>query len=258
MQDANVSASDAHYQKDIDYHQEIGSEYHEVVVAPRSFPNQLLFAPIDAVIPAGGSMLDLGAGTGHMLLRYAPGFSNADGVDHSPAMLASAQKNLDRSGITHVKLHCRDLFEYLAEEQRSFELVTCVGCLHHLRENDIGRLLQRAANLLKPEGCLVVAEPIEVSTPCPEEIAEWNAQSLAAGISYSKQVEEPDEAPIDHDLLVGALRDARLEPVVESRTWEILPRSAAPGWLERRKMRKMHRRYGATGNVLAIAARRRS
>ncbi len=74
-----------HFDRDIRYHAAIAHEYDAVITQPRAFPNDLLFGALDPLVVPGARMLDLGCGTGQMLLRYARRFSSATGVDRSPA-----------------------------------------------------------------------------------------------------------------------------------------------------------------------------
>ena len=251
-----TGARDAHYQKDIEYHHVIGSEYHAVVVEPRKFPNDLLFGPLDRCVGRGESMLDLGTGTGHMLLRYGSRFERRVGVDHSKEMLSSARKNLTDAGMDDTLLVRGDLFEFLEQDPSRYDLITCVGCIHHLRPQDMSTLMALIKRHLTAKGTLIIAEPIDVPYDCPQPILDWNAQSDVAVRTYSTEVEEPDEAPIDATQFLGLLTGCGLRVFRESRSWEILPHSPSPGFIEKMKMRVLHRRHGARGNVMALAIRR--
>jgi hypothetical protein len=104
-------------------------------------------------------------------------------------------------------------------------------------------------------GLLVVADPIEVDpASVPGEILKWNKKSVGTTIQYSKTVQEPDEAPIPADLLFDALRDAGMRAKVVVRGWEILPRNLPPSLWDKMVIRLLHKRYGANGNVMVIAA----
>ena len=72
-----------HFDHDVAFHRKTAAIYDHVNTEPRLLANDLLFAPLDRRVAPGESMLDLGCGTGQMLLRHASRFRRAVGVDHS-------------------------------------------------------------------------------------------------------------------------------------------------------------------------------
>lgn len=250
---------DEHFAKDIRYHAAIAHEYDTVVTEPRAFANDLLFGALDALISPGLRMLDLGCGTGQMLLRYASRFTEAVGVDHSTQMLTQARSNLVHANLTKVRLEHSDLLDFLAAEKQSamFDLITCVGCLHHFPHPEIPHALAAMTRRLASGGALLFAEPIDVSADIlPSEIAQWNAESVMRERGYSLPAEDPDEGPLSLTLLSGALADAGLVAVAENRGWEMFPQHLPPRLSDRVALWKMHHRHGATGNIYAAVAMR--
>jgi len=246
--------ADSHFQKDIEYHETIGDEYHKVVVDPRSYLNEMLFAPIAKIVKAGESMLDLGCGTGHMMLRFGQQFQSVTGVDHSPKMLGSARINCRIAGINAQFQH-QNLFDFLAGNNQQYDLVSCVGCLHHLIPETIPEVMKGIARSLNSGGMAIMAEPIMVdANDEPAAIARWNQKAIGRLPQYTTAIDEPDEAPIDPDLLLGAISAAGLQIEKQSRSWEILPKNMPPSALDRLVIRFFHWRYGSNGIVMAIAA----
>lgn len=240
--------------KDADYHDVIAKEYDRVVVRPREYPNDVLFAPIARVVRPGRAMLDLGCGTGHMLLRFRDRFAEATGVDHSRGMIEVARRNVQERGLAEVRFVQGDVFEFVRDCRERFDLVSCVGVLHHLDPARLGEVLGKLGALCAPGGHVVIAEPIAVDVARqPEELVAWGRQSLGARIGYSMHAEEPDEGPIAEALLRGAIAQGGLEVRAESRMWEMSAATEHPGWLERYRIRRLIRRHGASGNVLAMA-----
>jgi SAM-dependent methyltransferase len=244
-----------HFDQDIRYHAAIAHEYDAVITQPRAFPNDLLFGALDPLIVPGARMLDLGCGTGQMLLRYARRFSAATGVDHSPQMLAEARTNLERQGLSAVELRQTDLNEFLAADGRHYDLITCVGCLHHFPHADIPNALIALSRRLAPAGAFLFAEPIDVAIETlPAEIASWNSTSVMRGRGYSSPAEDPDEGPLPLALLHEGLAGANLRVVAESRGWEMFPRQLPPSLADRIALWQMHHRYGASGNIYSAVA----
>ncbi|HSE13514.1 MAG TPA: class I SAM-dependent methyltransferase [Rudaea sp.] len=244
-----------HFERDIRYHAAIAHEYDAVITQPRAFPNDLLFGALDPLIVPGACMLDLGCGTGQMLLRYARRFEAAVGVDHSPQMLAEARASLGRRGLTGVELRQSDLNEFLARDDRQYDLITCVGCLHHFPHADIPRAVHALSRRLAPRGAFLFAEPIDVPIETlPAEIAAWNATSVMRGRGYSSPAEDPDEGPLPLALVHDALAAANLRVVAESRGWEMFPQQLPPSLADRIALWQMHHRYGANGNIYSAVA----
>lgn len=245
-----------HRDKDKRYHDMIGAEYHEVVVTPRAILSGLLFRKIERTVRAGNRMLDIGCGTGHMLLRFGSLFQELTGVDHSRTMLKAATANLTKKNLK-AELIEADAIQFITEATQSYDFITCVGFLHHLVPDTIPSIVKQLAKLLSPPtGHILIAEPIEVDASLlPVAIANWNKLSLATQNSYSqKYVEAPDEAPISRDLLYDSLHNAGLEVLVEKRAWEVFPHNDPPSLKDKLVTRYFKFSYGSSGNVIAVLA----
>jgi len=244
-----------HFDRDIRYHAAIAHEYDAVITQPRAFPNDLLFGALDPLVVAGARMLDIGCGTGQMLLRYGRRFASATGVDHSPEMLAQARANLDAVGLARVALQQADLSDFVARDSQHYDLITCVGCLHHFPHAEIAPTVAALSRRLAPQGVFLFAEPIDIPAETQQqEIARWNATSVMRGRGYSAAAEDPDEGPLPLALLHGALAQSGLRVVAESRGWEMFPQQLPPSLADRVALWQMHHRYGATGNIYSAVA----
>lgn len=250
---------EGHTQKDIEFHAKTAHLYDMVVSEPREYANDLLFAPIDKEIHRSARMLDMGCGTGQMLLRYASRFSHVTGVDHSDAMLDLARQRLGNHGIENVELIEDDVIRFLRSTPHYYDLITCVGCLHHLARGDIGAFFRFAALRLNSNGILLIAEPINISEDSmPEVVKRWNRQSVMPKLSnllHLVDVEEADEGPIEEEVIQPPLEHG-LKPLVRSRGWELFPHHMPPTFNDRLMLRFLHWRYGQAGNILAQAWRK--
>ena len=220
---------DHHREKDKRYHDAIGTEYDRIVVTPRALLSEVLFRPFARTIRAGARMLDVGCGTGHMLRRFGHAFHTVTGVDHSRTMLQVAAASLAEQHV-QAELIEADAIQFLTEATHSYDLITCVGFLHHLMPDMIPGVVQRMANLLAPSGgSLLLAEPIAVEAArLPPAIAKWNTRAVAARQGYSQPVADPDEAPLSRELFYASVDAAGLQVVGEQRTWEVFPHTAPP------------------------------
>lgn len=250
---------DGHSRKDIEYHARTAHLYDMVVSEPREFANNILFAPIDKEIHKSARMLDIGCGTGQMLLRYASRFSHVTGVDHSDAMLNLARQRLGNHGIKNVELIEDDVIRYLSSTPHYYDLITCVGCLHHLARDDIGTFFKLASLRLNSNGILLIAEPINISEESmPDVVKRWNRQSVMPKLSnllHLVDVEEADEGPVEEAMIHPPL-EYGLKPLVRNRSWELFPHHMPPTFNDRLMIRFLHWRYGQAGNILAQAWRK--
>ncbi len=101
------------------------------------------------------AMLDIGTGTGRMLELFGDRYERAVGIDLSPAMLAVARANLDRTGIEHARVRLGDVMN-LPVLRDSFDLVVIHQVLHFLDEPD--RALAEAAGTLARGGRLLIID----------------------------------------------------------------------------------------------------
>ena len=211
-----------HAQRDRAFHDSIGHEYDQVVLAPREIASRALFAPLLQHLPQGGHMLDLGCGTGQGMLRFGPGRASCHGVDHSEGMLAAARSNTAGAGLREVTLERADVRDWLHANTRRFDLISVIGFLHHCSPEVLAEIAEGLARALAPGGRLVVAEPVEVDLSSePEAIREWNRGVVAELARHSTDVEDPDEAPLPLPLLERSLTEAGLTRLGANRGWEI-------------------------------------
>lgn len=109
----------------------------------------------------GGTILDLGCGTGWLsLILASAGATSVTGVDFSPAQIKIANQNMRASGFGHrLRFECLDA---TADEspREQYDCVVLHGFLHHLSKDEIRNTLSSIPCLLKPQGRLVVFEPV--------------------------------------------------------------------------------------------------
>ena len=221
--------------RDRQFHQRTAHLYHSTVVDPRDAGNRALFGPALESLRASGRaplrMLELGAGTGHMALRLRHLCGDITLVDHSPAMLEEARRRLPAAmpGKT-ISYFEADIGEWssnaVAAGQR-FDLVVTVGVLHHLATSEIIALAENVRTLTGTNGFWLLAEPVRTEASEPALLARWNAQYRRGFELPWAGEQEPDEGPLDPQMVQDVLRDAGFVPVVERRGWEIFPRWGA-------------------------------
>jgi len=101
------------------------------------------------------SHLDIGTGTGRILMLLAPRVQSAVGVDNSRAMLAIARDRVSRAGLSNVSLRLADLYN-LPLADNSVDLVTIHLVLHYTDAPE--QAVAEASRVLRPGGRLIIAD----------------------------------------------------------------------------------------------------
>ena len=129
---------------------------------------------VSTLLPEGpvGDLLDLGTGTGRMLVVLGPRAERVVGIDYSREMLAVARANLDRAALHHCQVRYGDLYQ-LPLPDAAFDVAVMHQVLHYL-EDPVDALLE-AARVLRGGGQLLVADfaPHQVTALRDEHAHRW-------------------------------------------------------------------------------------
>ena len=108
----------------------------------------------DAVTRGRGPALDVGCGTGRLLVPLrAEGF-DVDGTDISASMLAGARERLEARGL-HATLHCQAMQELELPRRYATIIVPCGTFVLVIDKREALQVLRRLRALLRPDGRLV-------------------------------------------------------------------------------------------------------
>jgi ubiquinone/menaquinone biosynthesis C-methylase UbiE len=99
-------------------------------------------------------VLDIGTGTGHTALAFAPHVREVVGLDLSEEMLCEARKLARERNVDNVTFQTADVHRLPRELAGSFDLVTCRRAAHHF--SDIDRALAEMTRTLRPGGMLLI------------------------------------------------------------------------------------------------------
>ncbi|HYF91893.1 MAG TPA: methyltransferase domain-containing protein [Symbiobacteriaceae bacterium] len=130
--------------------------------APTFAHSGVLGAPeqIEPVLEAAGigpadRVVDVGCGTGFMLLGAARLARQVVGIDVTPAMLAEAKRRVDEAGLTNVTLR-EATAEALPFADQRFDVALTRLTLHHF--GNPGRVLGEMHRVLRPGGRIVLCD----------------------------------------------------------------------------------------------------
>ena len=103
---------------------------------------------------AGLQILDIGCGEGGLAKQLVAEGGNVSGIDPgTEAIRTAAATVLEAEFVVGVA-------EDLPFENASFDIAIMINALHHVPEAVMGAALREAARVLKPDGVLIVIEPL--------------------------------------------------------------------------------------------------
>lgn len=121
------------------------------VIAQR---NQAALRALESVRPAR-RWLDLGCGTGEMVIEAAGRGLDAIGVDFAPEMIALCRDKAPAQAQGRAEFRVGSIFDLTAEDG-SFDVVSGLGLIEYLSRDELLRLLALAARWIRPGGALTL------------------------------------------------------------------------------------------------------
>ncbi len=168
-------------------------------------------------------VLDIGTGTGHTALAFAPHVADVVGLDLTPAMLDQARGLAEERGVANARFE-RGEAEALPYPDASFDLVSCRVCAHHFR--DVRAALREAARVLRPGGRVLWVDSVSPEDPAQDTflnciellrdpshvrnygVSEWRALFAEAGL-FAEHL-ETWPVPLDFDDWTERMRTPEL------------------------------------------------
>lgn len=120
---------------------------------------QMCALAMSHLIPAGGTVLDLGCGSGQYLAHLARRRPDLRivGLDLSEPMLRTGREMLAREGLDdRVELRRGDMTDFLGLVPEQVDAISTVRALHHLPSSEVlTRCLEQVASVRESTGCAV-------------------------------------------------------------------------------------------------------
>jgi SAM-dependent methyltransferase len=113
---------------------------------------------ISRLLPHGGTVIDLGCGSGRLLARLAHARPDARiiGLDLSAPMLETGRQLLEREGVANVELRNGDITKFDADIPDDVDVISCNFALHQLPDTSlVSQTLSAIARARERTGCAV-------------------------------------------------------------------------------------------------------
>ena len=118
---------------------------------------------VDFAAPTGTErVLDIGTGAGHTALALAPRVASVVLTDPVPAMLATARRLADESGVRNAEF-VEAVAERLPFRDASFDIVTTRLAAHHF--DDVPLAFREVARVLRPGGVFIFIDTLAPDDP---------------------------------------------------------------------------------------------
>jgi len=117
---------------------------------------------VQTYIKPGLEILDIGCGTGSLIIDAAKSGANATGLDISNGMLAVARKRIDSSAVSDkIALYHAGVVELdRLFEENQFDLIVSTLVFSELYTEERALALSQIKKVLKPDGTLVIATEV--------------------------------------------------------------------------------------------------
>lgn len=177
-----------------------------------------------AALTGDERVLDVGTGTGHTALAFAPRVYEVVGVDLTLAMLDRARELAAAQGVTNVRFERGDAMA-LPYADAGFDLVTCRVCAHHFA--DPTSAVREMTRVLRPGGTLLLVDSVSPEDPAEDSylnciellrdpshvrnysVSQWQAMLGAAGLAAEWLATWP--VPLDFEDWVERMQTPELE-----------------------------------------------
>lgn len=176
----------------------LGQDYMAWASGIRDDPRERMLAEFSARMAPGARVLDLGCGTGLPSTNALAGRFVVTGIDISEGQIQAVRHNVPEASFIHADM------AQIEFEPESFDGVTAFYAISHLPRDEHGRLFQRIARWLVPDGLFLVTLGANDS---PDWIGEW----LGSPMFFSAY-----DADTNRRLLADAGFESLIDEVIET------------------------------------------
>lgn len=121
---------------------------------------------VDYLYTPGGRLLDVGCGSGWLSLLFARKGMSVVGLDIAQEQIDAACQLQEEERMPSVRFECADFTTWDDSEHiGSFDSIFVNAFLHHLPEQELERILNKIARVVRPGGRVFMYEPLTSDTP---------------------------------------------------------------------------------------------
>jgi 2-polyprenyl-3-methyl-5-hydroxy-6-metoxy-1,4-benzoquinol methylase len=102
-----------------------------------------------------GKTLDVGCGSGDLVISMAKKGFEAKGIDFAKEMVDLAIRASNENNLQNTQFFCASVFDY--DFEHSFDLISANGFIDYISIDQLKIFLKKAQNLLNPNGRLIVS-----------------------------------------------------------------------------------------------------
>lgn len=134
---------------------------YELLLSEYRDPDSLMYKKlqiVDSYIDGGDTLLDIGTGTGELLILEKQKFEEIYGIDLGEQSVEICSKRFKKDGNIHIRQggigDLKDLFQ-----DKKFDYITCLDVLEHIKVEECKKALNNIYNILEDDGTFIFTGP---------------------------------------------------------------------------------------------------
>jgi len=120
------------------------------------------FRTFNSLVPEGGRILDFGCGTGENVVNLSLAGHQVLGIDHASEMIELAKTKMGEHELDSRLVNVGDLSSLATYAEAEFDIVSALGVLPYLSEQEEQEFYTQAKRLIPDDGLIIVSHSNEL------------------------------------------------------------------------------------------------